>query len=1170
MREVLRKFSGSFGGGMANSLLRWLVPGLVVVGGGTAVALAATDGPMTDDLVARGSTVLAHDSSWARFEINGRDAVLSGTAASQAQIDTAVAELSAVPGIASVAVAAQITKPVSPYPFSATLANGALSLAGGYPSEAVHQALLADAGAAADSMTLLAGAPDSAAFSAAAEFGLEALKQMDQGSIALSDLSLSVEGRARSAADYDQLLGLGARLPSGVTLAEAAITPPVAAPYIWTAIYDGTGLRIEGGEPDAGFKDRLRAAIPATIPVDLALTPASGEPAAFDNNALALLQSLLSLDSGTASIKGSTIELSGTPATGAVADQVTAAVAALGGTTVLDAPQSGDFELMITKAASGISFSGTVPDKATRQKLAAIDGADVAKLEIGRGAPPHFADALQFGRDAAGYLQAGQVDIRRSKLSVSGTAASGADFKSLTTLLAEAPQGYSVSSSELHPPAATPFTWTATKAADGTISITGYAPDEAARTAIDAKLSSSSNDLTEIADGAPDGFVQSAGQGLGVLVLLDSGKVSFDGTHWSIEGTVDSVKKAFTADAAYSVAGLRTAGWNYVLHKPELPTISPYIWRAQKVAAGVVEISGYSPDDAFQQAVKAHAEHVTDNTTLGAGAPAGFNTAAIAALDALGSLNEGSLSLDGSTWSLSGTVADSATRDAVQAKLNAATNTAGWSISITAKDTAPVVAPYLWSATKTADGGIAFSGYVPSDTVKTDATRRAAKVSGDTTAIASGEPAGFAENVTAGLDALGHLTSGRAMFDGNRWSLTGNVATQADGEAAVAAISGASPAGGTWNVTLTGYTPPASSSSMASSSVAPVVSSSSSEAPPASDITSIAPLEPPSSSSSSSAEASTASSSTDPIAASSSEASASSSEVAAPSSAPPASSASSSSVPSSAEQAMSSSSEAAPSSSSIAPPSEEPSQPEAALPPIPDTLAFEAALEPGGSVALKGSAPAAADIKAIGKATGVSTKNLKAAAGLPAGFTASATGGVAVLSKLGQGRLGFDGTRWWLRATAYTAAARDSAITAIAAIPGSVDWSVGISVLAPMDACRTRIAAIAKANSIQFTGRATLTKSSIAVIDDLAAALQACASSAVHVQAHTDSDGGAQANLGVSVARAEAVIAELVKQGVDEGRLYAEGFGESDPVATNDTKAGKAANRRVTFELDPP
>jgi outer membrane protein OmpA-like peptidoglycan-associated protein len=71
----------------------------------------------------------------------------------------------------------------------------------------------------------------------------------------------------------------------------------------------------------------------------------------------------------------------------------------------------------------------------------------------------------------------------------------------------------------------------------------------------------------------------------------------------------------------------------------------------------------------------------------------------------------------------------------------------------------------------------------------------------------------------------------------------------------------------------------------------------------------------------------------------------------------------------------------------------------------------------------------------------------------------------------------------------------------------------------------------------------------------------------VHVQAHTDGDGDKDGNVALSVSRAEAVVAELVKRGLDEGRLYAEGFGESDPVAPNDTKDGKAKNRRIAFQF---
>lgn len=236
---------------------------------------------------------------------------------------------------------------------------------------------------------------------------------------------------------------------------------------------------------------------------------------------------------------------------------------------------------------------------------------------------------------------------------------------------------------------------------------------------------------------------------------------------------------------------------------------------------------------------------------------------------------------------------------------------------------------------------------------------------------------------------------------------------------------------------------------------------------------------------------------------------------------------------------------------------------------MPTTLSFEATLEPGASLSLKGSAPSAADIKAIGKATGASTKGLTAGGGVPDGFTASATAGIAVIGKLGQGRLGFDGSTWWLRADAYNQASKDAATKAIAAVPGGSNWNVGITVLAPLDACQAQAAAIAKANTIQFTGRATLTKPAIAAIDALAETLKACPATNVHVQGHTDSDGGAQANLVVSVARAEAVIAQFVKDGLDEGRFYAEGYGETDPIASNDTKAGKAANRRISFEIDP-
>jgi OmpA-OmpF porin, OOP family len=66
------------------------------------------------------------------------------------------------------------------------------------------------------------------------------------------------------------------------------------------------------------------------------------------------------------------------------------------------------------------------------------------------------------------------------------------------------------------------------------------------------------------------------------------------------------------------------------------------------------------------------------------------------------------------------------------------------------------------------------------------------------------------------------------------------------------------------------------------------------------------------------------------------------------------------------------------------------------------------------------------------------------------------------------------------------------------------------------------------------------------------------------IEGHTDSIGSESFNLGLSQRRAEAVASYLQSQGVDvAGRFEIRGYGEANPVATNDTAAGRAQNRRV-------
>ncbi len=89
------------------------------------------------------------------------------------------------------------------------------------------------------------------------------------------------------------------------------------------------------------------------------------------------------------------------------------------------------------------------------------------------------------------------------------------------------------------------------------------------------------------------------------------------------------------------------------------------------------------------------------------------------------------------------------------------------------------------------------------------------------------------------------------------------------------------------------------------------------------------------------------------------------------------------------------------------------------------------------------------------------------------------------------------------------------------------------------------------------------------VLNSVAIVLNEFDRTLVNVEGHTDSDGSAQYNRDLSNRRADAVASYLSSQRVDPRRLGVRGFGESRPIATNRTRAGKARNRRVEVRIVP-
>ncbi len=71
----------------------------------------------------------------------------------------------------------------------------------------------------------------------------------------------------------------------------------------------------------------------------------------------------------------------------------------------------------------------------------------------------------------------------------------------------------------------------------------------------------------------------------------------------------------------------------------------------------------------------------------------------------------------------------------------------------------------------------------------------------------------------------------------------------------------------------------------------------------------------------------------------------------------------------------------------------------------------------------------------------------------------------------------------------------------------------------------------------------------------------------VEIQGHTDSSGNPESNLELSKLRAKSVVDYLVENGIPGGRLQSEGYGDTKPVATNETVDGRRLNRRTTIKI---
>jgi len=121
----------------------------------------------------------------------------------------------------------------------------------------------------------------------------------------------------------------------------------------------------------------------------------------------------------------------------------------------------------------------------------------------------------------------------------------------------------------------------------------------------------------------------------------------------------------------------------------------------------------------------------------------------------------------------------------------------------------------------------------------------------------------------------------------------------------------------------------------------------------------------------------------------------------------------------------------------------------------------------------------------------------------------------------------------------------------------------------PIPPAAPQVITLSDAGDVLFEfDRSDLTPAARTELTALMPQLMAADVVSIKVVGHTDSKGTDAYNQSLSERRAASVVAFVLSQGVPTSKLSSEGRGESEPVDTNDTDAGRAKNRRVEIHLN--
>lgn len=405
--------------------------------------------------------------------LNGTGMSIDGTAVDEARFASAARAIStSLPGggqFHNVRVLPPLSKA-----FSWTVAYDGKSIeqTGSVPSVAVRRdigealAIALPGVPMVDATQLASGGPDGFGF--AATFAAYQLARFSNGKISIEGPLLSIEGKAKTVADYEMALAeIEARRSKravGVGIGSVDVLPARVDPYVWRADRRGQSVVLTGYVPSVTAHDEVIGTATRLFP-DLTVTDhvrvADGDPRMDWIGALKFaLDQLSHLSKGSVSLTGRQYDIVGeATSTSAYTHLIEALKKTLPASMNLrrSAVSPGAISPFVFAAArvpDTLTLSGYVPtDEVVTKIIAAARpkfGPDRIELRLllAGGAPDGFVEAVDVGLQAVSRLQGGRFDLVDTKLSLTGVAVSeGARSAIEATVKADLPEGFEVAPS---------------------------------------------------------------------------------------------------------------------------------------------------------------------------------------------------------------------------------------------------------------------------------------------------------------------------------------------------------------------------------------------------------------------------------------------------------------------------------------------------------------------------------------------------------------------------------------------------------------------------------------------------------------------------------------------------------------------------------------------------